>query len=305
MARLWQRLQSSPESAGRSSVFHTEKLPTAQADTLPPNKAPTEFLPFIEVGGGAPIDSSPDVAELRRQSKKTIPLDRPESNAIKTKPAWAWPSELDDAPEAAVVPAVLEMIARRLQGSACVVILATNTVPDSVLARLLLQTARISSKEGCGTLILPSALPLPAGLPTGPGVSDYLAGHAELADIVHVGGSKFVNVLPRGHAAGAQTMSLQARTYLGLLRRIRRDHELILAGARQNGPPAEVATLLGFADGVFITATEGEDAQVERWQHALAQQGATYLGWIQVRDPINAPASDGSWRSPNVQRMAG
>ena len=81
--------------------------------------------------------------------------------------------------------------------------------------------------------------------------------------------------------------------------------ELILAGARQHGPSTEVATLLGFADGVFIAATEGEDAQVERWQHALAQQGATYLGWIQVREPINAPAADGSWRSPNVQRLAG
>ena len=304
MARLWQRLQSSPEPVGRAPVLPTDKLPSGHTSP-PPDAAPTEFLPFIEVGGGIPIDSSPDVAELRRQSKKASPLDKPPLQPIKTKPSWNWPSELDDSPEATVVPAVLEMVSRRLHGSACVVILATNTVQDSVLARLLLHIARSSSKEGCGTLIIPGALPMPAGLPIGPGVTDYLAGHAELPDIVHEGGSKYVNMLPRGHAASTQTMSLQARTYLGLLRRVRRDHELILAGARQNGPSTEVATLLGFADGVFIAATEGEDAQVERWQHALAQQGATYLGWIQVREPINAPAADGSWRSPNVQRLAG
>lgn len=252
------------------------------------------------------MDASPDVAEFRRHSPKTVSPEKPATTTT-TNPrlTWSWPSDIDVGPEGAVVPAVLEVLSRRLHGSGCVVILATNTIQDSVLARLLLHTARSSSKEGCRTLILPGAVPMSAGLPIGPGVSDYLAGHAELPDIIHEGNSKLVKMLPRGHVSGTMTMSLQARTYLGLLRRIKRDHELILAGARQNGPCAEVATLLGFADGVFIAAGDGEDAQVERWQHALAQQGATYLGWIQVREPVTAPAADGPWRSPNAQRMAG
>lgn len=301
MARVWQRLQDFPSAGDPAERDQAPLVESAPKGGTDPGDS---TLPFIEVGVGGSADASTDV---RAHMKGRSPSGTTRINRQKTRNAqgWHWPDGITAWPEIQIVRNILDTIATRVEGSALVGYVASESISTTTLTRLLVAISHQAAKDDCPTLLVSGDLPIPVGMPKAEGIRDHLAGKASINDVCHVSADGKAALLSGGchHAHGP--FDLQVNTFQGMLKTLRRHYSLIIGEIHQSQANSLSTTFLDESDGAFVVAAEGEDFIVERWQRAMAHQGITYLGWIVVKSTATCPSQSNPWQSHTDWPRAG
>ena len=300
MARLWKRLQEptdKPEQIVPSSAAQTS------FSCLKPNE--DSPMQFIEVGNGFTQEASQDIIAHLKSKKNSKPNSKHSVQPQSAK-LWHWPNDLPEWPEHQVTNNILDIVARKLPNNSTFGFVASDSIIQSSLIKLMISISWRASLEGCNSALIAGDLPLPAGMPSYLGIREYLAGKASADDICSLSSDGMATLVTAGNLNGALGhYTLQENTYLGLLKAFRRRFSLVISGFYQNNMTTITSTFLSESDGIFIVAEEGEESIVEKWQKMLAHHSVTYLGWISFRSQITSPGLSLPWQSPSDRRRVG
>ncbi|RCS46344.1 hypothetical protein DTL42_15360 [Bremerella cremea] len=184
---------------------------------------------------------------------------------------------------------VAATILRRAATQKCQVLLISSAMPQEGKSSLTCHLAISLANAGRRVVIVDFDLRRPSmhrilGLPIGPGVSDLLAGQAELADVVKATDIPNVSFLPAGVeeqsiSRGATSGVLDA--ILGDLRK-RYDFVIVDAGPVLGSPSTRLLAQPQYVDGVILSVFKdvSQVTQVEDAKRVLTSFGAPILGTV-------------------------
>lgn len=140
------------------------------------------------------------------------------------------------------------------------------------------------------------------GLADGAGLTDMLAGRAELADVVRTTDQPRLRVVTSGARRSSPSDLLRPRVIVGLLRRMEQESDAILLNAPPILANSDAALLSSVVGGAFVTVTVGRTRlpQLATALSVLDQVGASPLGLILT----GARGSSGRPIGPSAVRRA-
>jgi receptor protein-tyrosine kinase len=180
------------------------------------------------------------------------------------------------------------------------IIMVSSAVPSEGKTTLVVNLARVLADAGRNVMVVEADLRRPKvieylGLVAGAGLTNVLAGTAEISDVVQVFGRGRFAVLGAGAAAPNPGELLASSAMSNLLQKLGGDHDVVLVDAAPMLSVADASGLAPLVDGVLLSVRYGETTSDQLRQAAtkLRRVGASVLGVVLNIVPPSADIGDG------------
>jgi len=158
------------------------------------------------------------------------------------------------------------------------VIMVTSAVPEEGKTTAVLNLALALADAGRKVTILETDLRKPKvadylGIAGGTGLSNVLAGTADLTDVIQRYGDRDVWILPAGPMLPNPGEVLASRQMEALIDKLRGDNDYVLVDAAPVLPVADSSGLAAHMDGVLLSVRYGSTRTEQLWEAAATLEG--------------------------------
>jgi capsular exopolysaccharide synthesis family protein len=177
------------------------------------------------------------------------------------------------------------------------VIMVTSAVPSEGTTTVVVNLALVLAEGGRKVTVVDANLRKPKvseylGMTAGAGLSDVLAGTADITDVAERHGDRDMWVIPAGTTQADPGELLSSSRMRSLIDKLRGDNDYVLIDAPPVLPVADSSGFAGYTDGVLFAVRHGSTLTGELRQSSalLARVRATVLGVLLNIVPVKALA---------------
>jgi len=179
-------------------------------------------------------------------------------------------------------------------------LLFTSPLPEEGKSSVVCNLAIALAQSGQRIIVVETDLRRPRvagylGLPKGPGVTDVLAGKADVDEVIQTWDNAPVNFLDSGAVPPSPSDLLSSQRMKELITWLRQYYDVILLDAPPVLPFADAAAIAPASDGAILVVRFGKarSAQVQQATEALSAVGTPVLGNVLTMTPARQRAEYG------------